>query len=525
MNCVKGQRAPVVVAGAVLFVVLILVLYVRLRYSVIPLDRDEGGWAYAGSLILQGIPVYEGFFHFKLPGVFYIYAMIMSLAGPNPAAIKITLLAVNVLTAFFLFFALREKFGFTAACSGTCFFLLYTLSITTEGFTANTEQFSVFFLVLAFFVLRKYPEINRTRGLVFSGILACLSFMCKQPALLFSLFLVSVIVIDGKGLLESFRRVMIFAAGFLIPFSIFFAHLFFTGTFDNFVNMAKYAAYYGTKVPFMRGMLELYINGGKVFMSFAPFIILMLSGIVLAAVTRRMFMIQFVFLAVSFAAVSAGLYYRQHYFIFMAPAIAFVLAYVFQTADKARGKIGILSVSLLAASVIYYASSEYRYLFTMTPKELVKTYYGPNPFQESPQIGRFINDNSGEGDTIAVLGSEPQLFFYSGRKSATGFIYMMDIMNGPMAKEMQMRAVRQIVEAKPEILVLVHVTMSWMLRPDSERGIFYWYEKYRDEYYDKIGIVHIKDPETTLFVFGKEARSFIPDTFNYVEIYKRKKMI
>ena len=43
--------APLAVLAALVFVA-----YVRLRVADVPLERDEGEYAYAGQLILQGVP-------------------------------------------------------------------------------------------------------------------------------------------------------------------------------------------------------------------------------------------------------------------------------------------------------------------------------------------------------------------------------------------------------------------------------------------------------------------------------------
>jgi hypothetical protein len=42
----------------------------RLRLLDVPLDRDEGEYAYIGQLLLQGIPPYAQAYNFKLPGIY-----------------------------------------------------------------------------------------------------------------------------------------------------------------------------------------------------------------------------------------------------------------------------------------------------------------------------------------------------------------------------------------------------------------------------------------------------------------------
>src|SRR5947209_3539686 len=56
---------------------LIFVAFVRLRIAEVPLERDEGEYAYAGQLILQHIPPYQLAYNMKFPGTYYAYSVIL----------------------------------------------------------------------------------------------------------------------------------------------------------------------------------------------------------------------------------------------------------------------------------------------------------------------------------------------------------------------------------------------------------------------------------------------------------------
>jgi hypothetical protein len=47
-----------------------MLLFAAIRWCLrdMPLERDEGEYAYAGPLILQGIPPYQIAYNMKLPG-------------------------------------------------------------------------------------------------------------------------------------------------------------------------------------------------------------------------------------------------------------------------------------------------------------------------------------------------------------------------------------------------------------------------------------------------------------------------
>ena len=65
----------------VVLLVLLLAAFIRFRLLDMPLERDEGEYAYAGQLILQGIPPYELAYNMKLPGTYFVYALGMAVFG------------------------------------------------------------------------------------------------------------------------------------------------------------------------------------------------------------------------------------------------------------------------------------------------------------------------------------------------------------------------------------------------------------------------------------------------------------
>src|SRR6266852_3512326 len=85
--------------GCACWVVVLLALLfaglVRARLLSVPFERDEGEYAYAGQLILQGIPPYRMVYNMKLPGTYAAYALIMALFGQTIGGIHLGLLLVN----------------------------------------------------------------------------------------------------------------------------------------------------------------------------------------------------------------------------------------------------------------------------------------------------------------------------------------------------------------------------------------------------------------------------------------------
>ena len=149
--------------------------------------------------------------------------------------------------------------------------------------------------------------------------------------------------------------------------------------------------------------------------------------------------------------------------------------------------------------------------------------YGFNPFTESINISNYIKENSSPSETIAVLGSEPQMYFYSQRHSATGFIYAYPLMEKqPFAFRMQQEMISEIESSRPRYLIWVNISVSWAIRLDSEKLILNWAGKYIHHYYKKVGIVDLWPDEKTRYYWGAEAQNVEPHSPYYVVVFERQ---
>jgi hypothetical protein len=144
-----------------------------------------------------------------------------------------------------------------------------------------------------------------------------------------------------------------------------------------------------------------------------------------------------------------------------------------------------------------------------------------NPFPESLEIARFIRANTTENERIVVIGSEPQIYFYSGRKAATGYIYMYPMMeHHDFALQMQKEMIKEIESYRPKILFFVNVSTSWLMRKDSHRYLFEWLESYEKKYYTRIGRVDMT-MDQTFYRWGADTAS--PPSSNYwITVLKRR---
>src|SRR5262249_5050349 len=110
-----------------------------------PLERDEGEYAYAGQLMLQGVPPYKLAYNMKLPGTYAPYAVMMAIFGQTPPGIHIGLALVNCASIVLVYLIGRRILDETTGLVAAVTFGLMSLSPSVLGLAAHATHFVAFF--------------------------------------------------------------------------------------------------------------------------------------------------------------------------------------------------------------------------------------------------------------------------------------------------------------------------------------------------------------------------------------------
>src|ERR1019366_8210588 len=135
---VLRHRAWILVGVTILFVVV-----VRVRLREMPMERDEGEYAYVGQLMLHGVPPYRDAYAMKLPGTYAAYALIMAVFGQSAAGIHLGLALVNAASIILMFLLGRRLLGEAAGVTSAVSFALLSLSPSVMGLAAHATHFVV----------------------------------------------------------------------------------------------------------------------------------------------------------------------------------------------------------------------------------------------------------------------------------------------------------------------------------------------------------------------------------------------
>jgi hypothetical protein len=526
--------------GALLAVcaVIVLVALVRLRVADVPLERDEGEYAYAGQLILQGVPPYRLAYNMKFPGTYYAYAALLALFGQTPWGIHVGLLIVNAATALLLFFLGRRLIGSFAAAVGATTFSVLTLDRWIMGIFAHATHFVILPALAGLLVLLRVLETRRRAALVGAGALLGAAVLMKQHAIVFLPLGI------GLALWHDLRRPMpnvratalrcaLVLAGAAIPFALLCAVLAAQGVLGHFWFWTfQYASQYVSQVP-LDAVGYLFTTAWKaITKANLPIWLLAAVGLAMLWIVRwrvetRVSLVAL--LVASFLAVCPGFYFREHYFIQLLPVTALLVGVAIASIDALLGRATSPTAARAGAVALFvvvvgaYVANDSRYLFSMSPREVSRTTYGGNPFIEAVDIARYLREHTKPSDRIAVVGSEPEIYFYANRKSATGYIYTYPLTEPQRyAARMQEEMIREIEAAHPDYLVFVGIRTSLTLWPNADRSLIDWTDRYTRACYDLIGVADIHSMEATAMRWDAAVAGYQPRSAFVIYTFRRK---
>jgi hypothetical protein len=564
--------------------IILFVVFVRVRLLEFPLERDEGEYAYMGQLMHQGISPYISAYNMKFPGTYAMYALIMSIFGQDIQGIHVGLTIVNCATVLLVFLLVRKLISEVAALTASAAYALLSLSPSVLGFAGHATHFVVLPALGGVLVLLSALKSDKLSLYFWSGTLFALAVLMKQPGIFFFLFGAAYIlyhhfalarrtgtkssllfpqpaadalnppssplnlrgeqrgVTDVRGgeggvassLVSLTCKLGTFAAGGAVPLLITFVSLYAAGAFDRFWFWTfEYAAKYGSQVP-LSGAFDVFkksvsgVTEDFLFLWLMPIPGLISILFYPGLKGKRFFIVLFTFF--SFLSICPGFYFRSHYFITLLPALAILTGIFVEWLNVKCVALFKTEYLRFSGTVIFILAAgigiaaQRGYLFEEAPTKLARTVYGANPFPESLEIAKFIESNSAVSDRIAVFGSEPQLFFYSGRHSATGYIYVYSLMEShEYSLSMQKEMIREIMYSDPKFIVVVSVATSWLMSPDSERFILNWLSGYIRDHYRLVGVADIISPETTVYKWHTDAQAYAIQSPSHVLIFEKNR--
>jgi hypothetical protein len=497
--------------AAAVTVVLIAYVAMRLPGLGVPLDRDEGAFGYMGQLIDQGkLPYRDGLDH-KPPVAFYINALALKFVPPTEYGIHTFLLVYNFLTLICIFYIGKIYFQSLSAGFWCAFaYSIFSSSPAVQGFSASTEMWMLLPITLSLLLAILGLKNNDLVLLFSSGVAGAIACWTKQTAFTSILF---VFVFTGitvfrnnkestKCRLTALTRSL---SSWLIGSVLFSAavmiYFYFHGIFREFMywSFAHNLIYSG--ILSFRDSLGV-VQSELMEIARGNFLILgagVISAVCCLFYKRRDAFFLLAFLLLSFLGTIPGFGY-DHYFAQLSPAVAIAGGYGLFTlvgrCKKFRGRIAAsMTCGVLALAVPIGAYSQY-YL-DRDPDQISRLVYGCNPFPESKQLASFVSQNTTATDSVFVIGSEPEILFYSKRSSPSSFVMFYPLLyKYPRYDEFQGTLWSEIHKKLPKyVLEMINIPTSFDWDGKADTKIMRRLEDWLKEDYVLERVMLLSEPE------------------------------
>lgn len=524
MNLLDGLRVRALLSlGAALLFAAIL----RAPIADIPLERDEGEYAYIGERWLRGEVPYRDAFDQKPPGVFLVYGAVIRALGRSVSAIHWGAQIWSFGTVAAVWALARSAGGNAVGAAAGLLFSLLSTNPGVLGNAANAETFLILPATLSLLAALRARRAGSARWALAAGVLAGMATLFKQVALTNALFSVAVAMGlpnrseprlphaqgHARTRASTAERLGWFVVGGALAWFPFVAWFIWAGAFREFWDsVAGYNLGYASSVP-----LKFYLRNFR--WTFGTILVLAWPAYLLAALgfvawiakpeRRRKAQLFGAWLVASAAGVAIGGYFRDHYYIQALPAVAVLAALGARAlADLAgdRWKRATFAIAL-AAPLYYTVSVAGGYYLPGDAKAKFCEIYSSNSFAISEEVGLFIAARTKPDDRVFIFGSEPQILFHSDRRSATRYIFVYPLMvPTERARQRQAELIREVERASPKVVVTVFARTSFLANRRTATEAFEATWQMLGGY-RLVALALYEEDDSSRFLVGAEARA------------------
>jgi hypothetical protein len=515
--------------------VLALVAVIRLHLLAVPLERDEGEYAYAGQLILQGIPPYELAYNMKFPGTYLGYAIIMGLFGQTQEGIHLGIFLMTTATALMLFWLGKKMLDEIAGVVAATSYAVLAASPSMLGLAGHATHFCAFFATAGLCLMWRARQKESWRLVTAFGFCFGMAVLMKQHAAFIAtwagLAFAAAKLLDKKNPIgQRFAAVALCAGAMLLPILLCCLWLWHAGVFAKFKFWTlDYAREYVTILPWSYVPAIFRENFFTVAGPQIMFWLLAGAGLILVWFDRRLRGSRLWLVGFSVAsslAIIPGFYFRGHYFLLTLPAVALLAGATVSAAGelwRQRAPASPLRFFPMAAFALALALTMIanRYVLTVNCQQAARWFYGQKPYAEAEAFGAYLFVHAPANARLAVLGSEPEIYFYAHRHSVTGYIYTCGLMEAqPFARRMQDEMIHEIETNAPDYIVFANEATSWLQGPDSDLKIFHWWDDYKTNY-TLTALADVISTTNTHYAWGPDALAYGKLRSGGLELYKR----
>ncbi len=500
---------------------IVLIIILRFQFLQMPFERDEGAYSYYGQLVLEGKIPYIDFYDQKFPGIFYFYALIVFIFGRTVVGMHLGFILINVITVVIIFRLGEKLFDRWAGWICAAGFGILSLTPDLSGFTVQSEHAVALFASAALLTMVYAIQTENGRLWFLSGLLLGCAFMVKTSGVFFVVAggcsLSAVLYLKHRlDLRRWWRPVLLMGSGVLTVVALLFFLIVLQGAFNEMMYWAyRIPKNYVSKISWAEGKGYLAYHFKAITGHFAVLWLCGALGLVVLAhrsITGAHKILVWTFAVFSIATIFPGFYFYGHYWIQVLPLLSlligafyFVITILLSKWIKEKTGRSAATCTLFILVLLAHVWQKQDYYFKPDYTRILRQVYGMNPFPEAMAIGEFIARQSNPQDQMIVIGSEPELYFYTQCRCPSQHAYFSALVdNVPEHRQWQQEFIRDVEKAQPRFIVFFDHVISLLVQANTDQTIFQWGSKYLNKHYHLIGVVDTLGPLDIRYLWGQD---------------------
>ncbi len=531
------------ICTGLLLILTMIVHSIRSNFAGIPFERDEGIYSYFGTLVLEGKIPYKDFYETKFPGLFYFYGLIVGLFGDTVQGMHKGFTWVNIISMVFIYFAGRNLFSPVAGIISAITFAFVSLTPNLSGFTVQSEHAVSLFISMGLF----FYSLTKTSGkliyYVLMGFALSCAFMVKTTAVFMAVWGGLLIVTDfwftkPRVWKNFWKQIFAYAVGGFSIIIVLFLIIASKGSFKDMIYWTiDHAKQYASGMPYEEGVKYFKYTRDAIIENHKFFWYHSLLTVVLCLmrpINIKYKILGVTLLGFSFLTIVPGYFFYGHYWIQIVPGLALVAGLTFYSVmailqnalNFKQPIIKWIYLGIFAALTFNHVSTLKSYYYHPNYERVLRAVYGNNPFPEAWEVGQYINSHSKPEDNIVLIGSEPQIYFYTHKKSPSRHAYFTSIVNNVKDHKLwQKEFAKDTEKANPKFVVFFKHQFSLLVQPNVDTWVFDWANKYITDNYQIVGLVDMIDGQQSVYKYNEEINTYRPVAQNQIYIYQRKDTI
>jgi 4-amino-4-deoxy-L-arabinose transferase-like glycosyltransferase len=461
------RRSDVLLLAAVLLLALLL----RLPGLALPLERDEGAYAYVAWNWLQGGLPYRDAFDHKPPLIYLLYMPPLLFDAPSALAIRVWATLLFLADTALVFCIGRRVWGRAAAWLAALIFGLAGSAFDLQGLVLNTDQALILPALLGLWCAIRLHETQQLRFAIGAGAAITATLLVKPVAILLLPALLLACERSLRSVARSYGGAALGATIVGLPIAGYF---WLRGGWDDLVfGVLTYNRLYASESQ-DRWQLGALVD---MFSPFVPLLLVAIGGVALlsgsdswpAPRSRRAGWLIVGWCAALLIAAVGSLRAYIHYYYPILPFLALLAAPCvmrFWRANDvtapAQPIANRLAALLLAALLLLpFARQNLSLIGTTAVQQSERLYgdVGKHYFAQAPLVAEFVRQRTQPTDYIYVFAAEPEVYLLAERRASSRYIYDYPLLLLPSASAELLRD----LAARPPRLVITY----YGVRPDG----------------------------------------------------------